>query len=156
MRHLGNLAIVCVLWTCSASLLAEEPPKTVVLICNQDLPVTALDKATVGKLFLGKTTKLADKGKTPKKVTLSTLKSGGVHNAFLKYFVNKTASQFESYWKKLVFSGKATMPKSFKTDKELVAYVAKTSGAIGYIQVDTSKNTDIMTDKVKVVTVKQQ
>ncbi len=156
MKHLANVAVVCLLWSCSAPLFAEEaPPKTVALICNADLPVTALDKATVEKVFLGKSSKVGDGGKQ-KKVTLAIQKSGAVHDAFVKYFVNKTASQFETYWKKLVFSGKATMPKSFKTDKELVAFIAKTSGAIGYIHVDSSKNTEIMTDKVKLITVKQK
>ena len=32
----------------------------------------------------------------------------------------------------LVITGKGSMPKSLRTDEEVIAYVAKTRGAIGY------------------------
>jgi len=118
-----------------------------VLICNKDIPVTSLDKKTVENIFLGKTAKIESV-----KVTLSVQESGEAHEAFLKDCVGKTSSQFSSYWKTQVFSGKGTMPKSFKTDKELIEYVSKTEGAIGYIAVETSKDTGLMAG-VKTVTV---
>jgi hypothetical protein len=37
----------------------------------------------------------------------------------------------------MVFSGKGKKPKSFKTSKELLDYVANTEGAVGYIDKDT-------------------
>ncbi|MBN2064617.1 MAG: hypothetical protein JW745_07420, partial [Sedimentisphaerales bacterium] len=63
-------------------------------------------------------------------------------------------SQFINSWKKLVFSGKSKMPKDFATEKEMVEYIAKTSGAIGYVHVNTSKDGSIMTEKVKAITIK--
>jgi ABC-type phosphate transport system substrate-binding protein len=37
------------------------------------------------------------------------------------------------YYRSLMFSGKALIPKSFKSDSEVIEYVAKTKGAIGYV-----------------------
>ena len=39
-------------------------------------------------------------------------------------------------WKKLVFTGKGSMPESVNSEAELVALIAKTPGAIGYISAD--------------------
>jgi len=61
------------------------------------------------------------------------LKSGVVHEAFLKDYVGKTDSALENYYRSLVFTGKGSMPKAFATDAEVVGYVEKTKGAIGYV-----------------------
>jgi len=60
-------------------------------------------------------------------------KGGPTHEAFLKEYIGKTDSAFETYFRSLVFTGKASMPKSTVSDADMVAYVAKTKGAIGYV-----------------------
>jgi ABC-type phosphate transport system substrate-binding protein len=60
-------------------------------------------------------------------------KDGPAHEAFLKEFIGKTDSAFETYYRSLVFTGKASMPKTTASDADMVAYVAKTKGAIGYV-----------------------
>jgi len=47
--------------------------------------------------------------------------------------VGKSDSALRNQFKTLVFTGKGTMPKSFKTDAQIVQYVAKTKGAVGYV-----------------------
>ena len=98
------------------------------VIGHAKFPAGSLSKADVAAVFLGKKGKI---GGT--KVVLATLKGGNTHKAFLKAYVGKTPSQYRNYWKKLVFTGKAKAPKSFKSEKALAAFVAKTPGAIGYI-----------------------
>jgi ABC-type phosphate transport system substrate-binding protein len=75
-------------------------------------------------------------------------KSGATHEAFLKDYVGKTDAALGTYFRTLVFTGKASMPKSLASDAEVVAYVAKTKGAIGYIALSTKA------DHVKVLEVK--
>jgi len=65
-------------------------------------------------------------------------KGGPAHEAFLKEFIGKTDSAFETYYRSLVFTGKASMPKTTASDAEMVAYVAKTKGAIGYVSAGAS------------------
>jgi len=60
-------------------------------------------------------------------------KDGPAHEAFLKEYIGKTDSAFETYFRSLVFTGKASMPKTAASDADMVAYVAKTKGAIGYV-----------------------
>jgi ABC-type phosphate transport system substrate-binding protein len=64
-------------------------------------------------------------------------KSGAVHEAFLKQFVGKTDAALATYYRSLVFTGKASMPKQLGSDAEVAAYVAKTKGAIGYVSAAT-------------------
>jgi ABC-type phosphate transport system substrate-binding protein len=60
-------------------------------------------------------------------------KGGAVHEAFVKEYLGKSDSALQTYYRSLVFTGKASMPKTLGADAEVVAYVAKTKGAIGYV-----------------------
>jgi len=60
-------------------------------------------------------------------------KGGAVHDAFLKEYLGKTDSALQTYYRSLVFTGKGSMPKMLATDNDVVGYVAKTKGAIGYV-----------------------
>jgi TonB family protein len=54
-------------------------------------------------------------------------------DVFLKEFLGQSDDAFEKYYQILVFTGRGSMPKAFGSDPEVVAYVARTSGAIGYV-----------------------
>lgn len=64
-------------------------------------------------------------------------KGGATHEAFLKEYVGRTDAAIATYFRSLVFTGKASMPKSLASDAEVVAYVEKTKGAIGYVAAGT-------------------
>lgn len=98
------------------------------VIVNTSTGVSALDEQMVEDLFLGRKKKMSD-GSNAIPVILA---SGPVHEEFLKSFVNRSSSQFNSHWKKAVFTGQGKPPKKFNSEPELIAYVAETPGAIGY------------------------
>ena len=56
----------------------------------------------------------------------------------MKEYVGKTDAALGIYDRSLVFTGKASMPKAFGSDAEVVAYIAKTKGAIGYVSAATA------------------
>jgi len=60
-------------------------------------------------------------------------KGGPTHEAFIKEYLGKSDAALQTYYRSLVFTGKASMPKTVAVDAEVVAYVAKTKGAIGYV-----------------------
>lgn len=64
-------------------------------------------------------------------------KGGATHEAFVKEYLGKTDAALQTYYRSLVFTGKASMPKTLGADAEVVAYVAKTKGAIGYVNAAT-------------------
>lgn len=77
-----------------------------------------------------------------------TLKGGPAHEAFLSQYIGKNDAAFKATWRGLVFSGQATMPKSFDSESDLLDYVAKTPGAVGYASKGAKH------DGVKTLTVK--
>ena len=136
---------------------ATKDPVT--LIANNTVPVASLTEADIKSIFLGKKTTVEgskDGKKVKIKPVIATLKGGATHDAFLKKYVGKTATQYSNYWKKLVFSGKGKEPPSFKTEKELLAFVSKTKGAIGYIGTKTAEDPKVNKDKVVVFSVSKK
>lgn len=58
---------------------------------------------------------------------------GSTHNAFLRDFLGEDDEALQKYYQLLVFTGHGSMPKVFYSDAEVVAYVARNPGAIGYV-----------------------
>ena len=65
-------------------------------------------------------------------------KGGATHEAFLKQYLGKTDAALSIYYRSLVFTGKAFMPKVLGSGAEVLEYVAKTRGAIGYVNAAAS------------------
>jgi len=106
---------------------------TVILVASKDVTNTALSHEEIQRIFLGKKTTWAD----GKKVTPVTQKGGRVHNDFLVTILKKTDAQYDSFWKQAVFTGTGFPPKSLASDAEVILFVEKTGGAVGYIDSDT-------------------
>lgn len=124
-------------------LMAGAASAAPILVAHPGVSADALDKGAVQKIFLGKTSTWDD----GTRVVLSMLKGGDVSDAFLKANVKKSPKQFSTFWKKAVFSGTGEMPATFATEAELVAFVAETPGAVGYIDDATAH------DGVKVIAI---
>lgn len=115
---------------------ADDATGPVVVIASTAGSSDSLSKGDLKNAYLNKKTKWPG----GKKMVLTVLAEGEVHKAFLKKYVGKSPSQFRNYWKRQVFTGKGRAPKSFKTEKALAEYVAKTPGAIGYVSPESAKD----------------
>jgi hypothetical protein len=101
------------------------------IIANESVGATSISAEEIKGVFLSTKTSLSDGSHV-----VPVLEKGGpVHEAFLKE-LGKSDSALETYYRTLVFTGKASMPKTLGADAEVVAYVAKTKGAIGYVAAD--------------------
>jgi len=65
-------------------------------------------------------------------------KDGPVHEAFLQRYLEISQDDLLTYYRALVFTGRGSMPKELGSDAEVVAYVARTRGAIGYVSSEAS------------------
>lgn len=101
----------------------------VVIITNENVPAPTLSTKDVQQIFLGKKTTW-DNGN---KIVFVVQDSTETSTAFLKNYVQKSASQYDNYWKQQVFTGKGKAPQSFSSDQELIQFVSQTPGAIGYV-----------------------
>ncbi len=55
------------------------------------------------------------------------------HEQFYANVVKKSGKKLKAYCAKIVFSGKRTPPKPFASDADVIGWVAKTPGALGYV-----------------------
>lgn len=103
------------------------------IVANAKVPVSALGKAELEDIFLGKKKTWSD-GST---ITF-VVQGGAIQDDFLSTYINKTASQFDNYWRKMVFTGTGKAPKSFTSDAEVVGFVTANPGAIGFTAAESS------------------
>jgi ABC-type phosphate transport system substrate-binding protein len=113
---------------------AASTEEAVVIIANKNVPASSLSIEDVKNIFLSKKTRWRDGSK----IEFVTLKGCVAHDVFLKSYLEKTASQYDSYFKNLVFTGKGKALRTFSTEAEVVKYVSGTDGAIGYVSSGTN------------------
>jgi ABC-type phosphate transport system substrate-binding protein len=118
--------LIALLAICSAvSVFAGD----VKVIANASVGPSSVSADELKGVFLATKTSLSDGSHVEPVLE----KGGPTHEAFLKEYIGKTDSAFETYYRSLVFTGKASMPKTTASDADMIAYVAKTKGAIGYV-----------------------
>jgi len=95
-------------------------------------PATAdavFSRREIGEIFLGLKRTWPD----GRPIVPVVLERGGTHEAFLSMYAGKSPQQFRRYWRQMVFSGHGSMPKTFLAQGDLLAYIEKTEGAVGYV-----------------------
>ena len=111
----------------------DKSTPDVVIIGNKNLPFDTLNTSELKNIFQRKKTMWED----GQKISFALLDSGKTHQQFVRHYIQKTPAQYHRYWKKLVFSGRGVPPMTFRNEKSLMAHIALTTGAIGYISPET-------------------
>jgi ABC-type phosphate transport system substrate-binding protein len=125
---------------CVASARAQD----VAFIANTQGADAALSADDVKAVLLGNKTKWDGGGL----IKLAVLTNGSVHDAVMQTYAQRSADQFDKYWKKQVFTGKGVMPAQAADEAAIIDYIAKTPGAFGYV------SSSAVTDRVKVLSIK--
>ena len=125
MKPTQLLLIVTVSLLAATSLVAGD----IKVIANPSVGATAVSADDLKGVFLATKTSLGDGSHVEPVLE----KGGPAHEAFVKDYLGKTDAALQTYYRSLVFTGKGSMPKTLGGDAEVVAYVAKTKGAIGYV-----------------------
>jgi len=127
---------VAALVTCALLLLrpgaapAQQGTTPFKLIVNASNPVASLTKDQAAKLFYKKQ-RAWPSGDAVVPVDLA--EQSPVRKSFSMRVLGKDASAMRGYWQQMIFTGKGVPPLEKGTDAEVLAYVAATPGAIGYV-----------------------
>jgi len=89
-----------------------------------------VDRKFLSEAFLKRTTRWPG-GAAIKPVDLGS--DSPVRRRFSEDVLNRSVSAVKSYWQQMIFSGRAIPPPELETDEEVVRYVSKHAGAIGYV-----------------------
>ena len=131
MKHLQFFLVATIVGICAAVTASAADIK---VIANSSVGASSLSADELKGVFLATKTSLSDGSHVEPVLE----KGGATHEEFVKEYLGKTDAALETYYRSLVFTGKASMPKAFASEAELVAYVTKTRGAIGYIAASAS------------------
>jgi TonB family protein len=103
------------------------------VIANSSVKADMLSPGELKRVFLEEKISLGDG--THVEPVLE--KDGPIHEAFLQEYLGRTDDDLRTY-RALVFTGRGSMPRELGSDAEVIAYVARTRGTIGYVSTATS------------------
>jgi hypothetical protein len=124
MKRATFVAVLAVLGLAAASPASASDFK---VVANPSVKASAISADDLKGVFLATKTSLDGAQVEP-----VLAKAGSAHEAILKD-LGKTDSALSTYYRSLVFTGKGSMPKICSSDAEVIDYVSKTKGAIGYV-----------------------
>jgi ABC-type phosphate transport system substrate-binding protein len=121
-----------------------DAQKTYVIIINKTNPLSSLAKKEVSDLFMKKAK--WSFGSTALPVDASP--NSSTREQFSMDIHGKSVSSIRSFWQQAAFSGTASAPPEKGSDAEVIEFVQKNSGAIGYVSVSAK-----IEGVVKIITV---
>jgi ABC-type phosphate transport system substrate-binding protein len=139
MKRLHTLMLICTLFYAELSL-AED---VVVVVANKGNQMKVLTKKQVIDIYMGRTT-LFPNGKVA--LPLDQNSDSSIRKLFYQNLVNKTVSEINAYWARLLFSGRSSPPRTVESVTSVINIIKNNKAAIGYIQLED------LTNDVQVIT----
>ncbi len=140
LRILMVVFLLCCL--CVFGIEKELHAAELLIIANTSVPAEKLSPDEIKNIFSGKILKWGNNDM----ITLIVSDKSEVHKSFCIKYMKRNANQFENLWRQNMYSGIGKYPIKVDSIDELVEYVSKTRGAVGYIY--SSKQ---LPDNVKVI-----
>ncbi len=104
------------------------PDGELLIIANPEIDSNSIEHRDLQRIYLGKKTQWQD----DTTIVPVMLKSGPIHEGFIEDFLDRSVQRFATYWRQMVFTGKGVPPRSFEDESELVDFVARTPGSLGF------------------------
>jgi TonB family protein len=139
MKNLKTLMVLAGLVIMAWHVAAADDLK---IVANKAMRADSISATELKNIFLEESLRFAGMSVEP-----VIKESGPTHETFLKEYIGRDSDSLQTYYRTLVFNGRGSMPKILGSDAEVVAYVAKTKSAIGYVSATSN------TDRVKTLVV---
>jgi len=124
----SSLVLTALCATLSAQTLSSASNYQVIVHPNNS--AVTLDRRFAEDAFLKKITVWPD-GVVIRPVDLAA--SSPVRRRFTEDILNRSVEAMKGYWQQRIFSGRDVPPPELDTDDDVIAYVLKYEGAIGYV-----------------------
>jgi len=136
-----KLKLARVLSTAGLMLAATFASAEVVVIVNANSPLSKADQSDLQQVYLGKRSEINDVDVYP----IDQSDGNTIRDTFYEKVIEKSASQLNAYWSRLIFTGKGQPPKQYFDDAEVIEVILENEDAIGYI------DSSAVTEGVKVI-----
>jgi ABC-type phosphate transport system substrate-binding protein len=127
LRHYGTFVLAFIVLTGATPAPAADDFQVIV---NAASAATEIERAEVARFFLRQSVKWSD-GQAVLPVDQSS--RSAVRDAFSRIVLKQPLPAVDTYWQRQIASGRALPPPVKTSDAEVLAYVAATPGAIGYV-----------------------
>ena len=104
-----------------------------------------IKRSELAAIFLGRKSTWASSKKIMPALQSDT---GPVAQEFVRAVLGKSLSQYRAYWKRRLFSGGGTVPRTMPTAKEVMAFVVRHPGAIGVVEGLSQQDDQIRVAKI--------
>jgi len=122
---------VLAVWSvASAPALAQTASPDYRVIVHPKNPLVAIDRELATQAFLRKVISWSHGG-VIRPVDLPP--DSPVRAKFSEEVLRRSVSAVRSYWLQVIFSGRGVPPPELKSDDDVVQYVLREPGAIGYV-----------------------
>jgi hypothetical protein len=131
---LFSLAGALFVATWSAQAVAPPPYR---IICNPSNSITAVDRRLVQDAFLKRVT-IWPTGELIRPV--DQVSTSPVRRTFSQEVLKRPVEAVRSYWQQRIFAGRELPPPEVRSDDEVVRFVLREPGAVGYVSGDAPVN----------------
>lgn len=126
-RLLLSLSLLCLGFVHSVPALAD-----LVVVVNARSGVAAMTRGDVINVFMGRNRQFFN-GEEAHPVDLE---NGHPYRAmFYQLLIGKDSSEIDAYWSRQVFTGRMQPPPRLKSTDEVLKWVARKPGGIGFIEI---------------------
>lgn len=121
--------VICAL-LCLSSLSSWAAEGALVVVVNQASGIDSLTKKEVVDIFMGRYNRFPN-GEMAYPIDLPSGSTGKSY--FYKQLVNQSERKIQTYWSRLLFSGRAKPPETGESVPDVVNYVLSNKEAIAYL-----------------------
>lgn len=136
MKNIASKTIALTLLVVSI-FIASIAQADIVVVVNKNNPVRTLTTNEVKQLFLGRMRNFP--GVMADVEIVERESSAEIYNAFYQHIIQRDAMWIKRYRARYYFSGQGRLPKTFKTEDEVIDYAANNSGVATYIQLEANE-----------------
>ena len=124
------VALCAICATVHAQSHLAGPAPDYVIIVHPTNDATTVERSFLEEAFLKKVTQWPN-GEAIRPVDL--VPSSPVRRRFSEQILNRSVEAVKGYWQQRIFSGRDIPPPELETDDDVVAFVLKHEGGIGYV-----------------------
>lgn len=128
----ARLALPLALLLAAAPGPAPAADRPFAVVVPAKSPLARIGEDDLSRIFLGKKTLWEESGTRIQPAMLE--EDLPAAQGFLEGPLKKSVSQYRAYWKRLLFSGGGTAPRTFRASEQVIDFVARQPGGIGVVE----------------------
>ncbi len=139
MRAIRAFTLLLTSTALSFAALAQPRPGLLAfrVIVHPSNPVTSVDRKFLADAFLKKTTRWShDEAIHP----VDQRSDSAARNRFSEEVLRRSVDAVKNYWQQIIFSGRDLPPPELDSDEDVIKYVLKHPGALGYVSSGANLN----------------